>query len=1088
MILKKPDKINLYLGNILLEKMLFYDTIASSIIFDRMAIGKIKTKREGTVMKKMLDYLPTGVVVFEAQEPNKIIYANEVFMQIAGVTEEQLLKSDMSGCNEMIYPEDQHILTVAIHQAKKMEYSNEYEWRMKCKVGTYHWYVFRIRYIEESAVCCMSVWNVHERKMIEEELYVQTERYRVMEKITGELPLDYDVESKEFLVPAKYLAMRGKEDILEHFAKADELEDIVHGQDMSMLKQNMELASRQEKQGELEIRINISDEPWKRKYAWYRMVYKSIFGMDGKIIRIIGRLVNINQEKIEHFQLYEQARKNPLTGLLNKQATKDAAEVFLQTSSGEKHAVMVIDIDNFKKVNDNFGHLFGDTVLLSIAEKITGAFRNVDIIGRVGGDEFFVLMKHVDRQNVEEKVKVLCRDLRQQYHGDEQDVIISCSVGIAFFEQDGSTYEELFEQADCAMYQAKFSGKNQYCFAEGKNQITDLRKLPRDEVPVMHKNAEGQDASFLSAAFFLLAHAREVNTSLNLLLERIGKRYNLDVVAILEDTEEEGTFVQTNCWKKSAGIVADPMYIDNYENWAPYMTGFDERGLLCVDDYAAVEDAQKQRRLRSGKVIKAIVNSRFECQHGRGGMISFCDLTQNREWTEFEKDTFLEISKIISVFVSLRSNQIENQRTILSLKSRDLTTGLLNDKAFRKAAAEKLAKRESDLVYAMVYMDIREFSYVNENFGYETGNQILKEFATALASIPTVLAGRLHSDLFICLVWDDSKEQIEERVRKRLKNFSQIQHKDYYGENLYLVAGIYFIDSMDEDIDTMIENANLTRKQIKGTTSGSVCRVYTDELRIDRERKRQIINGFEDALKEERILVYVQPKFLLKTMELSGGEALVRWQKSDGTMEYPNVFIPVLEKSGFIVKLDFYVFEQVLKYQKKWKEQGRELCRISVNFSRKHFEGEGIYHRVCQLTQSYGIEPKYIEIEITESILVAGSDMVRTEIGLLRSAGFSIAIDDFGTGYSSLSMLRDTPVDIVKIDKSFLDKSDMGREKEFIERIGKLIRSVKEEVVFEGIETEQQLEFLVDCGFRYGQGYLYDRPLPIDVFEEKYMK
>lgn len=221
-----------------------------------MDIGKIKARRKGTVMKKLLDYLPTGVVVFEAQEPNKVIYVNEEFLQTVGITEEQLLKSDMSGWNKMIYPEDQHILKVAIHQARKTGYSNEYEWRMKCKEGTYHWYVFRIRYIEAREVCSMAVWNVHERKMIEEELYIQTERYRVMEKITGDLPLDYDVESKEFLIPAKYLAMRGKENVLEHFAKVDELEDIIHGQDVSILKQHMELASRQEEQGELELRIN----------------------------------------------------------------------------------------------------------------------------------------------------------------------------------------------------------------------------------------------------------------------------------------------------------------------------------------------------------------------------------------------------------------------------------------------------------------------------------------------------------------------------------------------------------------------------------------------------------------------------------------------------------------------------------------------------------------------------------------------------------------------------------------------------------------------------------------------------------------
>lgn len=1042
-------------------------------------------------MKKMLEYLPTGVVVFEAQEPYKAIYVNEAFLQHVGITAEEMLRTDVSDYERGIYQEDRYSLAMARYQAKKQRHSKECECRMLSKDGTYRWYAFCIRYVEDmenEPVYIMAVWDIDDRKQVEEELYVQTERYKLMEMISGELPFDYDVEKKELLISAKYLAMRGKTNVPEYFVKDTEMEDICYGPDMAVFRQAMEQASAQEKSAEMELRINISSEPEKAEYAWYRLLYKGIPGMSGKIVRIVGRMTNINQEKMERYWLSERVKREPLTGLLNKQATKEVAESFLQASSGQEHAIIVIDIDNFKNVNDNFGHLFGDTVLIGIAEKITAAFRKDDIVGRVGGDEFLVLMKNIDYQDVAEKVEFLCQELKQKYHGGEQEVIISSSVGIAFFEKDGTTYEELFEKADYAMYQAKAAGKNQYRFAEARSQIAGLRKRNEGECRGSRRHTGVQDESFLSSAFFLLAHAKSVNISMNILLERIGQRYSLDVVAILEDGEEPGTFVQTNCWKKNTGIVANPTHIGNYEEWKLYMSGFDERGILCVDDYDAQSKPEQQIYFRSGRRIGALMNCRFECQNGRGGMITFCHMEKQWQWSEFEKETFLEIAKIISVFVSVRNNQIENQNTIQSLKSRDPLTGLLNDKTFREEVKKKLVSGEGAYQFAIIYTDIRDFSYVNENFGIEAGNQILREFAAAVSTAPKVMSCRLHSDLFVSLVWDDSKEQIVKVVEKTVNDFTQMQKKNYPRGNLRLVAGIYFIDSADEDIDTAIENANLTRKRIKSTTGGSVCQVYTEDLRVGREQEKRIISEFEETLTEERFLVYVQPKFQLETMEMRGGEALVRWQRRDGTMEYPNVFIPVLEKSGFIVNLDFYVFEQVLKYQQKWKEQGKELCRISVNFSRKHFEGEGIYKRVSQLTEKYGIEPKYVEIEITESLLMAGLDMVRTEMRLLRSAGFTVAIDDFGTGYSSLSMLHDIPADIVKIDKSFLDKSDMEREKEFIEKIGALIRSVKEEVIFEGIETKQQLEFLVDCGFRYGQGYLYDRPLPIEVFEEKYIR
>jgi len=214
----------------------------------------------------------------------------------------------------------------------------------------------------------------------------------------------------------------------------------------------------------------------------------------------------------------------------------------------------------------------------------------------------------------------------------------------------------------------------------------------------------------------------------------------------------------------------------------------------------------------------------------------------------------------------------------------------------------------------------------------------------------------------------------------------------------------------------------------------------------------------------------------------------VRWKKKNGKLESPNVFIPILEKSGYIVELDFYMYEQILIYMKRWKNEGSRLPVISVNFSRSHFEKEGIFNRIMELTEKYQVERQYIEIEITESLFVLGYDLVKTEVQKLREAGFRVAIDDFGTGYSSLGMLLDIPADIVKIDRSFLNRENRKNEEEFIRNMGSLIRSVKEEVIFEGIETEEQREFLVNCGFRYGQGFLFDRPLPVEVFQEKYMK
>lgn len=1040
-------------------------------------------------MVELFDKLPGGIVVFHADPPYKVRYVNAAFAENLGYSKEDIVKADEVD-SQRIYQEDFPLVGMIFAEAKSKGVSGEYELRIKTSRGVYQWYVCKMSYVEDSTegrLFIVSIWDIEERKQVEEELFVQMERYRLVENITEELPFDYDVVSGECFIARKYLAMR-QIDSIEHFARRSEMESYIHIQDIHRFQMTMDQASTREAQGSLDIRLDVSTPKEQERYAWYRLTYKSILDMNGKIIRIVGRMMDVDQEKQEQAHLSEQARKDPLTGLLNKAATRAEVAEYLRKCQDKLHAMLVIDIDNFKMINDTFGHLFGDSVLMDIAEKILSSFRTSDIVGRVGGDEFLVFMKEVEPDIVENKARMLCEKIKKQYQEDDLSVDISCSVGIAFFNQDGINYDELFERADYAMYQAKSAGKNQYRFTDSKSReagFVGRRATGRRE---KDSHSREQDENFLSAAFSLLTYSRNIDNSLNLLLERIGKRYNLDVVAVLEDVRGTKEFIQTNCWKRESGIVADPVYQGAYEEWGFDTSDFDDRGILAVDDSDSQEWSGKSVRLRSGRHIHSLVSCRFRSKDNRRGMVTYCMLSKNRSWSEYEKENFREIARIIAVFLSLKSSQMELQNTIQDLTRRDRLTGLLNDKAFQEEAQAILNNMDEGMQYAMVYTDIRDFSSINENYGVEVGSGVLKDCATAVSSANMVLSCRLHSDLFVSLIWEKDKETIRHLVESASKLFMNVQRKKRSLDNLYLIAGIYFIEEPGEDVETAIENANLTRKKIKQDTNGSAVQVYTPDLREQRETEKRVLAEFDKALEENRLKLYIQPKFLLKSMQTIGGEALVRWVRRDGSMEPPSVFVPVLEKSGHVVKLDFYVFEQLLKYMQKWKEEGKTLQKISINFSRKHFEGRGICKKICRLADQYGIEHKYIEVEITESLLVSGMESVRREVALLRKNGFDVAIDDFGTGYSSLSVLKDIPADVVKMDKSFLERSDIEKDWDFIVKIGALIRSVKEEVIFEGVETKQQAEFLVKCGFRYGQGFLYDRPLPADVFEEKYMK
>ena len=281
----------------------------------------------------------------------------------------------------------------------------------------------------------------------------------------------------------------------------------------------------------------------------------------------------------------------------------------------------------------------------------------------------------------------------------------------------------------------------------------------------------------------------------------------------------------------------------------------------------------------------------------------------------------------------------------------------------------------------------------------------------------------------------------------------------------------------------MIDAANHARKSVKRQHHDSIG-IYTNELWERRSRIQDVIGSIHDAISAGEIEAFLQPKFSMSARTVIGAEALVRWRREDGSYRYPDQFIPVLEESGFIVDVDMCVYEQVLRTLARWRQQGRELIPISVNFSRVHFRNQDAYKKIIRLAKQYGIDPKYIEVEITESVFSSDRANLYSQMSRLREHGFKIDIDDFGTGYSSLNMLLFAPVDNVKVDKSFIDRYETKDEKEYINQIGNLILSAKKKIIFEGVETEEQVLLLTGYGYDWAQGYLFSKPVPIREFEK----
>lgn len=1030
---------------------------------------------DGTELDELIYEMPVGMALVRGGHELTIESINTGFLQSAGYQSAELVQSKRP-LIDYVVDTDVGIFEDAVEECRRMRQPGEFEVRVKTSDGGIRWQMFRcrlFRYKDAVPYYIFINWDINERKGLEEELCLVDEQYRMLEEVADDFPLEYDVKQQLFRVPRKY-HRNGKvpDPEVRYRTFAEELEDICEA-DRERYSQWIREASGREMSGSIDYRMNMAAAGKKKSYVWLRTTYRSIMGTNGDIIRIIGRSYDISEDRRIQEQLSMEMRLDPLTRLLNKVASEKEITEYLEENTEEAQVMFLIDIDDFKNINDSFGHTVGDTVISDIAQAIRGQFRETDIVGRIGGDEFLVLMKNSSREAAMEKAEQLCSMTQKQLIGDDAVVDVTLSVGIAISGEDGRDYETLFDMADRAMYMTKRNGKNHYAFAgHGSAKAEDGARRMRDRKgrEAEETGSRNADKDFLNVAFGLLSHARDMNGSLNVLLEQIGKKYRLDRVVILEEQSGKKELAVTNYWESPDACGIEEM---SGEAAIPELERAENGSFVWMEDSWGSASA--------GCVKYGLAGTGTGC-------MCVCGREPREEWDSTVLNTFCELARVVSVFVTLRNKLREDQREIRHLQDRDKLTGLYNLEAFRERVNDIMNRVGKKPMYAMVHVDINNFSYVNENFGQVVGDNILKEFAGMLAQGPNVVkACRMYSDYFVALVSGENQEYIYEKVLEGNASFEEALKQKYPAGSMTLSSGICFIEDYKEGFESILESANMARKHAKEMrTSRPV--IYDSSMRMKRDDEIQIVGRFYGALQKGELEMFLQPKFLLGADKIYGAEALARWRLPGGEILSPAKFIPSLENLGYIIDLDFYIFEQLLRAMKRWQDSGREPLVISTNFSRRHFEDGGtrFLQRLNSIMDRYGVEPQYIEIEVTESVVVENLDSMKACLAELERLGYRVAIDDFGTGYSSLSVLLEIPADVIKIDKSFTDRISHEEQRSFVSQMGQFIRSAKEEVIFEGIETTEQENFLRDCGFKYGQGYLFDRPLPMDEFERKY--
>lgn len=417
----------------------------------------------------------------------------------------------------------------------------------------------------------------------------------------------------------------------------------------------------------------------------------------------------------------------------------------------------------------------------------------------------------------------------------------------------------------------------------------------------------------------------------------------------------------------------------------------------------------------------------------------------------------------------------------------DELTGIYNRAAFiRKAGGMIQGSAPGTWVISVV--DINNFKVLNDMFGHAEGDRLLCSIADTLQKIADCvggICGRLNADYFAII------EPHTQETFITAKKITEAAPKYPLDAEIASCTGRCVIDDSSVSVESWIDRSQLAQQTIKGKY-GAKAAWYNEDLRRDLLRKNVIIRNMSHALSDGQFEMYLQPQYDLKTSQIIGAESLSRWKEPDGNMIMPGEFIPIFEKSGFIMKLDTYMWEKACARLRQWLDRyGNDFpLKLSVNVSRVNINNSNLFNTITGLAEKYKIPKSRLELEITESAYTGNAHKLIELTQELHSAGFPILMDDFGSGYSSLNILKYIPVDVLKLDMKFLGSDDaesLIRSKKILTATVNMAHDIGISTIAEGVETEENADFLRSIGCEMAQGYLFAKPMSEADFEKRYV-
>ena len=775
------------------------------------------------------------------------------------------------------------------------------------------------------------------------------------------------------------------------------------------------------------------------------------------------------------FKAQEESLSRKTDGLTKALSKHDLKQIINKSIKNNTPFVLLLfDIDSFATFNEKYGRFFGDIILVETAASIRKYLKNTGYIARESGDRFLIYMEAKDDyEYIHNEIAKFRNSVMEATSHNIKRENITATIGCCSFPSDGNTFDELYLKSYLALQRGKKKGRNCFIiYLENKCGSIEGVTLPETKFDY---------SSNIATHFNIVAGVNEIinrpgskEKNITDALSLIGSYFLLERIncTIINPNTQE--VLDTLFWYNPA--VESKRKKSEKENIALWHKAYDSIGMLKLVQVDSNKNCPVYNLLKEYGTSSILAFS-LRYNNIEIGQISFEMVTGNRFWDQVDVAALHLISKTFAIYLykDYESNELKRKITV------DGLTKIFNYYKWYEDVQAYLSESQLE-EFAIITICIPNFQHLGDIYGNKATDEILISTATALTNTATnEFFARTTEDRFIVFAPYIDKdiiathlEDIAKYVRSKFKFATQIEFS----------AGIYIANSSEKLTDA-VDKASLSRK--RAVDKKELYQFFSQEIFEEDQFNATLEKYQTEALKKNEFKLYLQPKVDTKTNRIAGAEALTRWFYKDNRLIYPNIFIPIFEKNGFITELDLFVFENVCKFQKSIIDAGLKPITISVNLSMYPGDFDEYIDKISSIREKYNIPTKYLEIEITESMYIKDIEKALNLVTKLHNKGYKISMDDFGAGYSSLSSLSKLDFDTIKIDKDFCSKNESKKEKAILKFIMQMAKNLDVSVLCEGVETKENVEFLKSIGCTLIQGYYFDKPIPAEDFKNKYL-